>query len=34
VRRATRPTRASQQRRVEGKLRRSRVKALRGKVQD
>jgi len=33
-RRATRPTRASQQRRVEGKLRRGQVKALRGKVQD
>jgi ribosome-associated protein len=34
VRRATRPTRASQQRRVEGKLRRGQVKAMRGKVQD
>lgn len=34
ARRATRPTRASQQRRVEGKLRRGQVKALRGKVQD
>ena len=32
VRRATRPTRASQQRRVEGKVRRGQVKALRGKV--
>jgi ribosome-associated protein len=34
VRRATRPTRASQQRRVEGKLRRGQVKALRGKRAD
>jgi ribosome-associated protein len=32
ARRATKPTRASQQRRVEGKLRRGQVKALRGKV--
>jgi ribosome-associated protein len=32
VRRATRPTRASQKRRVEGKVRRGQVKALRGKV--
>jgi ribosome-associated protein len=32
TRRATKPTRASQQRRVEGKLRRGQVKALRGKV--
>jgi ribosome-associated protein len=32
VRRATRPTLASQRRRVEGKHRRSQVKALRGKV--
>jgi ribosome-associated protein len=32
VRRATRPTLASQRRRVEGKLRRAQVKALRGKV--
>lgn len=31
-RRATRPTRASQQRRVEGKVQRGQVKALRGKV--
>jgi ribosome-associated protein len=31
-RRPTRPTRASQQRRVEGKVRRGQVKALRGKV--
>jgi hypothetical protein len=34
VRRATRPTRASQQRRVEGKLRRGQVKALRGRKVD
>jgi ribosome-associated protein len=34
VRRATRPTRASQQRRVEGKLRRGQVKALRGRKSD
>jgi ribosome-associated protein len=34
VRRATKPTRASQQRRVDGKLRRGQVKAMRGKVQD
>jgi ribosome-associated protein len=34
VRRATRPTRASQQRRVEGKLRRGQVKALRGRRAD
>lgn len=32
VRRATRPTRASRERRLEGKLRRSNVKALRGKL--
>jgi ribosome-associated protein len=32
VRRATRPTLASQRRRVEGKQRRAQVKALRGKV--
>lgn len=32
VRRATRPTRASRERRLEGKSRRSNVKALRGKV--
>jgi ribosome-associated protein len=34
ARRATRPTRASQQRRVEGKLRRGKVKALRGRKVD
>ena len=34
VRRATKPTRASQQRRLEGKTLRSRTKALRGKVED
>ena len=33
-RRPTRPTRASQQRRIEGKLARGRVKALRGKPLD
>jgi len=33
-RRATRPTRASRERRLEGKSRRSRVKALRGRVHD
>ncbi|KJV48679.1 hypothetical protein VH86_09855 [Pantoea sp. BL1] len=33
ARRATRPTRASKERRLEGKLRRSNVKAMRGKVQ-
>lgn len=32
VRRATRPTRASKERRMEGKARRGQVKALRGKV--
>lgn len=32
VRRATRPTRASKERRLEGKSRRSNVKSLRGKV--
>ncbi|MDI6634862.1 alternative ribosome rescue aminoacyl-tRNA hydrolase ArfB [Pantoea dispersa] len=32
VRRATRPTRASRERRLEGKSRRSNVKALRGKL--
>jgi len=32
ARRATRPTRASQRRRVEGKVQRGAVKALRGKV--
>ena len=31
-RRPTRPTRASKERRIEGKLRRSKVKALRGRV--
>jgi ribosome-associated protein len=34
VRRATRPTLASQQRRVESKQRRGRIKALRGRVHD
>ena len=34
ARRATRPTRASQRRRVEGKVQRGQVKALRGKVTD
>jgi ribosome-associated protein len=33
-RRATRPTRASRERRLEGKLRRGKIKALRGKVRD
>ncbi len=33
VRRATRPTRASKERRLESKTRRSNVKAMRGKVQ-
>lgn len=33
-RRPTRPTRASRQRRIEGKLRRSKLKALRGRVRD
>jgi ribosome-associated protein len=33
-RRPTRPTRASRERRIEGKLRRSKVKALRGRVLD
>ena len=32
ARRATRPTRASKKRRLEGKIRRGRIKALRGKV--
>jgi ribosome-associated protein len=32
-RRATRPTRASQRRRVEGKVLRGRVKALRARVE-
>lgn len=32
ARRATRPTRASKKRRIEGKIRRGRIKALRGKV--
>ena len=34
VRRATRPTLASQRRRIESKLRRGQVKALRGRVAD
>jgi len=34
VRRPTRPTRASQHRRIEGKVLRGQVKALRGKVTD
>jgi ribosome-associated protein len=34
VRRATRPTRASQRRRLDGKTRAGQVKALRGKVSD
>ena len=33
-RRPTRPTRASRERRIEGKLRRSRVKALRSRVRE
>ena len=33
-RKPTRPTRASRERRIEGKLRRARVKALRGRVRD
>ena len=33
-RRATRPTRASKERRLEGKARRGRVKALRGRIHD
>jgi len=33
-RRATRPTRASKERRIEAKQRRGRLKALRGRVQD
>jgi ribosome-associated protein len=33
TRRATRPTRASKQRRLEGKIRRGRIKQLRGKVE-
>ena len=32
ARRATKPTRSSQRRRVEGKVQRGQVKALRGKV--
>ena len=32
TRRATKPTRASKKRRLEGKIRRGRIKALRGKV--
>ena len=31
-RKATRPTRASKKRRIEGKIRRGRIKALRGKI--
>jgi ribosome-associated protein len=34
MRRATRPTRASKERRLEGKQRRARIKALRGKVRE
>ena len=34
ARKATKPTRASQRRRVEGKRQRSEVKALRGAVRD
>lgn len=34
IRRATQPTRSSQRKRVEGKLRRGQVKALRGRVDD
>lgn len=34
ARTATRPTRASQRRRVEGKVQRGQVKAMRGKVRD
>ena len=33
-RRPTRPTRASRERRIEGKLRRAKIKALRGRVRD
>ncbi len=33
-RKPTRPTRASKERRIEGKLRRSKIKALRGRVRD
>jgi ribosome-associated protein len=33
-RRPTRPTRASKERRIEGKLRRSRIKSLRGRVME
>lgn len=33
-RRATRPTRSSQRKRVEGKVQRGRIKALRGKVEE
>ncbi|HUJ87873.1 MAG TPA: alternative ribosome rescue aminoacyl-tRNA hydrolase ArfB [Burkholderiales bacterium] len=33
-RRPTRPTRSSQRKRIEGKLRRGRIKALRGRVTD
>ena len=34
VRRATKPTRGSQQRRMDSKAKRSKTKALRGKVQE
>jgi ribosome-associated protein len=34
VRRATKPTRSSQRKRVENKVRRGQVKALRGRVTD
>jgi ribosome-associated protein len=33
-RRPTRPTRASKERRIEGKLRRSKIKALRARIRD
>jgi ribosome-associated protein len=33
-RKPTRPTRASRERRLEGKLRRGKIKALRGRVTD
>lgn len=33
IRRPTKPTRASQQRRIESKVRRGRIKAMRGKVE-
>ena len=34
IRRPTRPTRSSQRKRVEGKVQRGRIKALRGKVEE